>query len=52
MTFKVGSPHGVVANVPDCNIVLSEFELNLGDYIHFQTDAIGKNMTPIPQLWF
>ena len=24
---KVGSPHGVVANVPDCNLVISEFKL-------------------------
>ena len=41
-----GSPHNVVANVLDCDIVISEFEFQLSYYAHFWT-----NISPHPQLW-
>ena len=34
----------VVANVLDCDIVVSKFELKSRFYIHSQTDIIGKSM--------
>ena len=46
--FKLGEsisvkrgPHGEVANVLDCDIVVSEFELQLRYYIHFRTNTHG-----------
>ena len=41
-----GGPHGVVVNVLDCDIVVSEFELLSHYYIHFRTNnnTIGKGM--------
>ena len=30
-----GCPHGVVVKALHCAIVLSEFELHLGYYVHF-----------------
>ena len=36
---------GVVANVLDCNIVVSEFELQSCYYVHFQT--LGKSVNPL-----
>ena len=35
---------GVVANVLDCNIVVSEFELQSRYYVHFHTNTITKSM--------
>ena len=40
-----GSPHGIVTNMLDCDIVLTEFELQLHDYIHIWTNALGKSMS-------
>ena len=37
---------GVVANLLDCGIVVSEFELQSHYYIHFRTDALAKVRTP------
>ena len=42
-----GSPHGVVINMQDCNIIESEFELQLNFYVHFQTNTLGKGMNPL-----
>ena len=39
---------GVVANVLDCDIAESEFELQLRYYIHFLTNTIGKVWTLLP----
>ena len=39
-----GAPHGVVANVLDCDIVVSKFEFHLCYYIHFWTNTLGKGM--------
>ena len=36
------SPCGLAANVLDCDIVLSEFELQYPFYIHFRTNALEK----------
>ena len=35
---------GVVANVQDCDITVSEFELHSRYYIHFQTNTSEKMM--------
>ena len=48
MSKKV-SLHCVVANVLDCNIIESEFKLQLHYYIRFWTNTLGKSMNP--QLW-
>ena len=37
------SPYSVV----DCDIVVSEFELQPRYYIHFQTNTLGKGMNPL-----
>ena len=45
-----GSPCRAVSNVLDCNLVVSEFELQLLNYIHFWTKAIRKDLkTLVPQ---
>ena len=41
------SPRGIVANVLDCNIVISEFELQPHLFYHFQTIALGKYMNAV-----
>ena len=40
-----GSPFGVVANMLDCNIIVSEFKLQSNYYIHFRT--LRKGMKPL-----
>ena len=44
---KGGSSRGIVANMLNCNIVLSEFELQLCYYIHFQTNTLRKGMNSL-----
>ena len=39
---KGENPRGVVANEPDCDIVVREFELLSHNCIHFWTNALGK----------
>ena len=39
-----GSPSCVVANVLDCDIVVSEFELQSRYYVHFQTNTLSKGI--------
>ena len=48
------SPRSLVANVLDCGIVVSEFELHWCYYVHFQAKALGKvqNYLSLSQLWF
>ena len=41
------NPLGVVANVMDCNLIVSEFELQLFYYIHYRTNTLGKYMNSI-----
>ena len=38
--------HGIVANVLDCDIVTSEFELEQRYYVDFRTYTLGKGMKP------
>ena len=38
------NPHDVVANVQDCDIVVSKFKLHLRSYVHFLTNTLGKGM--------
>ena len=42
-----GCPHGVMVKAVDCGIVISEFELRLRYYVHFQTNTLGKGMNPL-----
>ena len=44
-----GSPYGIVANAPDCDIVVNEFELQLYCYVPFQTNTLGKGMNLLIQ---
>ena len=38
------SPRGVVDNVLDCEIILSEFELHSRYYVHFWANTLGNNV--------
>ena len=50
-TTKVSS-RGVVANLLNFAIVVSEFELQLRNYVHFQTNIFGKGMNSFfSRLW-
>ena len=40
------SPCGIVVNMLDCNIVVSQFKLQLPYHIHFQTNTLRKSMKP------
>ena len=44
MKVVVGGFSGIVANVLNCDIVVSEFKLQLHYYIHFWTNTLGKSM--------
>ena len=41
------STSGVVANVLDCDSVMSEFGLHSHSYLYFQTYTLGKGMNPL-----
>ena len=41
------NPRGLVAKVLDCDNVVSEFELQLRYYVHFQIHTLGKYMNPL-----
>ena len=50
--YLEGSPNGVVANALDCDIVVSQFELESGYYIHFRCNTLRKGMNLLSsQLW-
>ena len=36
-----------MANVLDCDFVVSEFELQLPRYVHFRTDTLGTIWSPL-----
>ena len=40
-------PRGVMVKMMDCEIVVSELELQLHYYVHFQTNTLGKGMNPL-----
>ena len=52
--MRGGGPRVFVANALDCDIVVSEFELQSRYYVHFRTNTLGKGMNPLlrPQLLF
>ena len=39
-----GNPFSVVANKQDCDIIVSEFELQSFYYVHSQINTFGKGM--------
>ena len=41
-----GCLSGVVANVLNCDIVVSEFKLQLRNFIHFRTNTFEIGMNP------
>ena len=41
------SPRGVVANVFNCHIVVSKFELQSRYYAHFRTNTLEKGINPL-----
>ena len=47
-----GSLHGVVANMLDCNIVVSEFELQFRNYVYFWTNTFGKGINLLVTLHY
>ena len=46
-----GCPCGIVSHMLGCNIIESEFKLQLRYYIHFQTYTLGKGTLLFIQLW-
>ena len=38
------NPRSVVAHILDCDIVMSEFELQSRYFVHFWTNTLGKRM--------
>ena len=40
-------PRGVMVKAVDCEIIVSEFELQSRYYIHFQANTLGKGMNPL-----
>ena len=51
----VESPHGVVENILDCDIVISKFKFYLCYYVHFWTNTLWKGshslISPCPVGW-
>ncbi len=49
-SFRNFITRGVVSNMVDCDIVVSEFKLQLRYYVHFRTNTLEKSMnTVIPR---
>ena len=42
-----GCPRGVMVKAMDCEIIVTEFELLLRNYVHFRTNTLGKGMNPL-----
>ena len=51
MTIQEGSLYGVVANMLNCDIVVSEFNIQLHSLLGYNTLVKGMNSL-ITQLWF
>ena len=50
MQFREGIPYGDVANVLNCNIIVSEFKLQSQYNVIFRTNTLVKSMNSfIPQ---
>ena len=46
-SLRGGGPCGVMVKAMDCGIVVSEFELQSRDYVHFRANTFGKGMKPL-----
>ena len=44
MLYVGESPPGSVANVLNCDIEVSKFELQLSYYVHFRTNTLGEGI--------
>ena len=44
-----GSLYGIVVDILECNMVVSEFELQPRYYVYFQTNTLGKGMNLLIQ---
>ena len=42
-SYQKGNPYGVVANMLDCNIIVSKFKLKLCYYVHFWINTTAKS---------
>ena len=42
-----GCPRGVMVKAMDCKIVVNEFELQSGYYVHFRTNTLGNGINPL-----
>ena len=49
ISFIKENPYDVVANVLDCDIVLSKLELHSRYYVHFRTNNIWSGMNSLFQ---
>ena len=47
MRYVWGNPRGIVVNVMNCDIVVSEFELQPHYHIHFRANTFGKGINPL-----
>ena len=48
---SVGTPHGLVVNLLDCDILVCKFKLKSCCYVYFRTDTLGKGkILLIPRL--
>ena len=45
--YRWVSPRDIVANMLDCDIVVSQFELQSSYYVHFRTNTLEKGMKPL-----
>ena len=45
--LSIRSLSGVMANVLDCDILVSEFELQSRYYVYFRINTLGKGMSPL-----
>ena len=41
------TPRGVMVKAMDCEIVVSKFELQSCDDVHFRANTLGKGMNPL-----
>ena len=40
-------PPDIVANLLDCDVIVSKYELPLCYYVHFRTNTFEKGMNPL-----
>ena len=45
--FSRGCPRGLIVTAMDYGILVSEFELQSTNYVHFRTNTLGKGAIPI-----